>query len=140
MLAAVRIATDTSTGTDEERIQYIATSIMRIIKTHKPDAVVIENYAYNRPQQAARLGELGGVVKSRLHRRGVTWHKVPNSTSKKFLTGNGRASKPMMIAAARAYFEVTSDDIAEAFGLAKFGLEHFVNIQPVKIKGDSLAD
>lgn len=140
VLAAVRIATNPAMGDDETRIDHISRSIISIVKKHRPAVAVIENYAYNRPFQMARLGELGGVVKYRLRRTGVIVHTVPNSTSKKFLTDNGKASKQQMVTAARAYFEVDSDDIAEAFGLAKFGVEHYITIQPVEIRGDSLAD
>jgi Holliday junction resolvasome RuvABC endonuclease subunit len=71
-----------------------------------PDLVMLEGYAYGRPNKAHELGELGGVVRVALHEecRGfpsMGWALVPPPRLKKFATGKGVADKTAMVVAAR---------------------------------------
>ncbi len=58
-------------------------------------------------------------------RRDVICNEVNNATIKKFWAGTGRAKKPEMIAAARAYgFPVGDDNQADALGLWHYVCEN----------------
>lgn len=74
----------------------------------------------------AILGELNAIMRFSLHLKGIPAFTVAPNTIKKFATGNGRAGKPEMIAAARVAYpgiDRLTDNEADALHLARFGLE-----------------
>lgn len=88
------------------------------------DVVVLEGYAFARPNQAHQLGELGGVVRLALHDRRIPYVEVPPALLKRFATGKGNATKDAVLAAAirRFGFEGDSNDAADAWLLRVMGL------------------
>lgn len=55
------------------------------------------------------------------HAPKIPYEGIPVGTIKKFATGNGRAGKPLMIAAARSWgFEPTDDNEADALALLHY--------------------
>ena len=68
-----------------------------------------------------RLGEVGGIVRTRLFEMGVRFVDAPPSSVKRFATGNGNAPKEQMVARA---IELgargnVNDDEADAFHLRR---------------------
>lgn len=97
-----------------------------------PDLVVVEGYAFGRPNQAHQIGELGGVVRVALHEEceefpHMGWAIVPPAKLKRFATGKGTANKTAMVVAARDRLGWTGmdDDQADALWLRAFGLALF---------------
>lgn len=97
-----------------------------------PDLVLIEGYAYARPNQAHQCGELGGVVRVALHEEceespHMGWAIVPPAKLKKFATGKGTADKTAMVVAARERlgWEGMDDNQADALWLRALGLEMY---------------
>jgi len=97
-----------------------------------PDLVVIEGYAFGRPNQAHQIGELGGVVRVALHEEcaefpHMGWAIVPPAKLKRFATGQGTANKTAMVVAARDRlgWPGMDDDQADALWLRAFGLALF---------------
>jgi Holliday junction resolvasome RuvABC endonuclease subunit len=78
-----------------ERLTYLAGRVVEVVKSHEPDAVVIEDYAYGARFGATfDLGELGGVVKTSLWTRCRTEPVlVPSSSARKVVLGKGRPKK-----------------------------------------------
>ena len=87
------------------------------------DLIVIEGYAFGAQNQAAYIGELGGVVKVALHELGREMLIVPPAKVKQFATGKGNARKDMMRLEVfkRWGFEAKTDDEIDAYALARIG-------------------
>lgn len=120
------------------RLHELGREIERAIRLRPPwpDMVAVEDYALGAPGQIAkiRLGEVGGVVRTRLWELGVPFVLIPNSSNKRFATGNGNADKQQMIDRAielgcvAAGGIAPNDDEADAWHLrrmarAAYGLE-----------------
>ena len=92
-----------------------------------PDLVVVEGYSLGMfgggILSKIRLGEIGGIVRTRLFEMGVRFVDVPPSSVKRFATGNGNAKKEQMVSRA---IELgargnVNDDEADAFHLRRMG-------------------
>ena len=105
------------------RLDWFYDQMIRELATEIPTLVVLEGYAYARPNQQAAIGELGGVVRLALHKWGGDWVVVPPSSLKKFVTGKGNAPKDrvMMEAYKRFEIDVPTTDETEALCLALMG-------------------
>lgn len=90
------------------------------------DLVVIEGYAFGRPNNAAALGELGGVIRTALHEHHIPYVDVPPASVKKYATGRGNATKPDMRMALfqRAGIDERDDNAVDAWWLQAMGLDH----------------
>ena len=86
---------------------------------------VLEGYAYGAANAVAACAELGGVVKYRLNDTlNQPFTVVPPSTLKKYVTSKGNSQKDEMRLSVykRWQFEHPSNDVVEAYGLARVGL------------------
>lgn len=82
--------------------------------------LAMEGYAFNATSQHFSLGEVGGVIKLLAHDLDVPVTVVAPVSLKKFATGNVRADKSVMIAAAeRMGARPRDDNQADAFFLAR---------------------
>jgi Holliday junction resolvasome RuvABC endonuclease subunit len=118
------------------RLDYIHAYIYDVMTERTIDRrvelVVMEGYNYGaargrgNPGRLFDIGELGGMIKMEMQTREVPLLIVPPASLKMFVTGNGVAQKPDMIAAVEKQWGVTtkSDNIADAVGLYYFGLAH----------------
>lgn len=62
------------------------------------DLVAIEGYSYGSPQQATQIGGMGAIVRLGLEEEpDLAWVVVPPSSRAKYATGNGNASKDMVL-------------------------------------------
>ncbi|MEJ6846786.1 crossover junction endodeoxyribonuclease RuvC [Sinorhizobium fredii] len=108
------------------RIRAIAFSVMSIIHTHQPNAIVVEGYSLNLKNAASvvPLVELGGVLRLMLHLDGLCWYDPRANQLKQFVTGHGGAPKShlMMHVLKRWGYTSATDNIADAYGLACIGL------------------
>lgn len=106
-----------------DRLRSIRTAIVERLGGAAPELVVVENYAYGRPNQAHQLGELHGVVRLALDELDVHWVLLTPATVKKYATGKGNASKNEMLAAAikRLGYDGSDGDQADALWLACAG-------------------
>lgn len=107
-----------------KRLQLIEQSIGNLLDEWRPDKVVIEGYALGSTNNLVLMVEVGTVVRRQIHQRGLgPWWVCPPSQLKKWVTGKGNAKKPDMAAAVLGKwgFSSASDDIVDAFALAKLG-------------------
>lgn len=112
-------------GVREARIDFIVREVMCVFDSAPPDLVVIEDYAHGRATSSSTLGELGGVLRHELWLRDAPYVLVVSSTVKKHATGDGRASKDDMVAAALPWWSVDNDDEADALHMVRWGSEHY---------------
>ena len=108
-----------------ERLEWI---MRRIVKeTHAKDLVVIENYAFARPNQAHQIGELGGVIRLALYTRKIQYVEIAPSALKKYATGKGNAPKEAVLSAAfqRLSYSGYDHNESDALWLLAMALDHY---------------
>lgn len=100
-----------------------------------PSVVVLEGYAFGRPNQAHQLGELGGVIRHQLWCYARPFVVIPPAKLKQFATGKGNADKTAMVVAARERFgyEGTNNNEADAYLLRCMGLLAYDAVWPFKV-------
>lgn len=105
-----------------ERIDYIVKKLNEII----PDKafVVFESFAAAARFRAHELGMLSGCIRYELWKRGILMQGVAPSSLKKFVLGNGKGEKNVMLLNVFKKWGVTAenDDQADAFALARVGV------------------
>jgi Holliday junction resolvasome RuvABC endonuclease subunit len=110
----------------EERIDNISRDVVQLFKIWQPDLVVLEGGARGGKFVDLKVYNLVGVVRWRLWKRQAPLIVVPPNTVKLHATGNGRASKPEMLEAARDIWpECPHHDCADGFWLAHYGQQHY---------------
>jgi len=122
------IKTDPKMGTQIERCRFIADQIL--LYSTKIDLFFIEDYAYGigakgkgKAQQLVTLGQLGGIVKSRvLDFTGCEPFPVAIGTWKKFLSNNGNLNKDSfkLEVFKKHKIEARGNDDAAAIGVLDF--------------------
>ena len=75
------------------------------------------------------MGALHFMVRIMLKKRGVDFKIIAPGTLKKFVTGDGRAKKDLMLLKVYKKWgvEFDNDNLADAYGLARMALEDFKN-------------
>ena len=91
--------------------------------------VVIESYAFSRPNQAHQIGELGGVLRVMFHESNLEVLEVAPTQLKKFATGKHNASKEEIAVAAYKKWgvECRTNDETDAAVLVYIGLAYMGN-------------
>lgn len=89
--------------------------------------VVLEGYAFARPNQAHQIGELGGVVRLGLHCRNVRYVEVAPPALKKFATGTGNAKKEKVLVEAvkRLGYDGSDNNESDALWLLAMARVHY---------------
>lgn len=108
------------------RLDNLVTALWGAVSTHRPELVVIEDYAVHAPYPIAliRGAEAIGSFRLVLWRARVGWIDVVPTALKKYATGKGNASKDdMLLAAQHAGVDPHSDDEADAYWLQRIGVE-----------------
>ena len=111
---------------EEARLADLREKIMVAVKLHRPGLVVLEGYAFGRPNAMAALGELGGVIKCALFEERQPFLIVPPTRLKKYACGRGNTKKDEVRLAVfkRWGFEAPSNDEVDAYVLARIGLAY----------------
>lgn len=103
------------------RLAVIVGAVLAQVDRYKPSLVAIEGYSYGSAQsQPHSLGELGGLVKMELAKRGVPMMIVPPNNLKKIMSGKGSGGKgPVMLGLLKRFgVEVPEDNQADASALS----------------------
>lgn len=114
------------TGTGMERFAKIQDGLSPLLSA--ADLVVLEGYSFaSRGRAIISLGELGGVVRYRLHLKGIPYVEVPPSCRAKYATGKGNAGKDAVLAEAirRLDYGGHSHDEADALWLLAMTLDRY---------------
>lgn len=106
-----------------ERLVAIEERLKHFVNHFNPDLVLLEGYAYAAKNQAHQIGELGGVIRTMLHKHNINWIEVAPPQVKKFATGKGNAQKDLVMLNVYKKWgaEFVSNDEADAYVLAKIG-------------------
>jgi crossover junction endodeoxyribonuclease RuvC len=115
-------------GSDQpiRRLAQLEDALYMALVHHPPRATlfVVEGYLLHGPGALAlaRLGEVGGMVRTMAFRLGAHVVEVGPTQLKRFATGNGAARKPAMVARANELGADTDDhNQADAFLLRYLG-------------------
>ena len=110
-----------------DRISFIVFELIRLHSEYKPDYVVIEGMFIGHASSAVQLVALGSILRYFLWQEDISFIEVPATTLKKFVTGSGNAPKDaVMIHVLKNWkFESASNNVADAVGLAMFGVANF---------------
>jgi crossover junction endodeoxyribonuclease RuvC len=107
-----------------ERLVDIERDLSSILQEHRPAVVAVEQlYAhYKHPRTAILMGHARGVILVTAARLGIEVRDYPATQVKRFLTGNGRATKGQMQRAIQAALELAEmpepADVADALAIA----------------------
>lgn len=117
----VKIPTKALSGA--RRLVVIRESVLAHLTGDRP-LVILEGYAFARPNQAHQIGELGGVLRVAMHEYGIPWIEVAPQARAKWATGAGNSSKDAVVSAVSArlgrVFE--SNDHVDAWLLRDIGV------------------
>ena len=108
------------------RVHWIRGKFEEYLDSHDAiDCAYCEGYAYANKFTLATLIEIGINLRLSLYERHIPCYICPPSVLKKWATGNGRAKKPEIatVVKARWGFESPSDDVIDAYCLAKMAQE-----------------
>lgn len=94
-----------------QRLEHIVATVLDLVRRHECRAVVLENYAFARPNQAHQIGELGGAIRLHLHMARIPYVEIAPKTLKLWACANGNANKDQMLQAAR---DLADYDLAPA--------------------------
>lgn len=122
LIAADVFTTDTSESLGSRLFAY-QEKIADLIREYQPDVVVVE--AVNRVRSVAAhdhsfmLQVIYGLVLMKVFTFGVSHLNISPNTLKKAATGNGKAKKPEVTAAANKFFKTDyrNNNITDALGL-----------------------
>lgn len=108
-----------------ERLRWVRSEVL--LHVTDADLVVLEGYAFGRPNQAHYIGELGGVIKCALDDAGVEWIALPPAVVKKIATGKGNASKDLVLVEAvkRLGYAGADNNQADALWLLQAALHAY---------------
>lgn len=115
------------------RIASIHADISAILDDHKPSLVAVEQlYShYQHPRTAILMGHARGVILLAAAQRSIEVRSFSATRIKRFLTGNGRATKVQMQRAIQTTFQLPSlpepPDVADALAVALCGAADFSN-------------
>jgi len=97
------------------RLQYLEEGVSAILDVTTPDIVVYEDYAMAGKGRVFHIGELGGVIKMLILRRGIGILSVPPTSMKMFTTGSGGGkSKDSKARVQQAVIEQTGQTFASS--------------------------
>lgn len=110
---------------------YVQKTLMEEVDRCNPTLAVIEGYAMGfggkkggNPGKVFDIGELGGVLKLELWRRGIDVMIVPPTTMKSVIAGNGSAKKDQVQRGLSKFYGILGsfqEDEADAVGLMLVG-------------------
>lgn len=112
-----------------QRLAIIADEFGKLLDQYQGqiEGVAIEGYAFGAKGAVFNLGELGGVLRLEVYKRGLPLIEVPPTTLKKHITGKGTSAKQVMIKDLYKNFDIdTNDDNdADAISLAIVAQEFY---------------
>lgn len=126
---------------DGPRLLYIERELRRLVSAFEPNYAVIEGYSYGSPTGQFALGEVGGIARLVLTGNQIPYIVVPPTSLKKYVTGNGNATKIMMALQVQEELglSIHDDNECDAYCLAALG-SHVFESNLVDFKSNETRD
>jgi Holliday junction resolvasome RuvABC endonuclease subunit len=115
-------------GDNAECIDWTRRRVRAAFRKFLPDLVMIEDYPFAKGSRSLSfIYEQGGVIRNELLRNDAIYLVRKPSVFKQYATGSGSADKTEMIATAKAegFKEATNSDVADAYWIARYGIENY---------------
>ena len=106
------------------RLSWFRERILKLLKTYPPELVVIEGYSFSGKFTNSFQYEIGSIIRMALYDAKIPWVDIPPKSLKSAISSSGgKASKGMMLLEVfkRWGFSAPTDNVADAYGLAKIG-------------------
>lgn len=119
------------------KLEEAENSFGDFLEKEKPDLAAIEGYSYgSKFGRSFDMAEVGGVFRLMLHKRNIPTIEVPPNVLKKYITGNGKAAKPLIKKCIKKLFDIDikNSDEADAFVLALICHDFFLDETQSKLK------
>ena len=122
-----------------QRLLDIERDVSSILNEHHPDFVAVEElYAhYKHPRTSILMGHARGVMLLCAAKMGIEVHSFAATRIKRFLTGNGRASKSQMQRAVQTTLGLAElpepPDVADALAIALCCLDEVGNVKAMEV-------
>lgn len=125
------------------RLESAVNGLEVLLRAYDPDLVVLEGYSFASPNRAHQVGELGGVVRLRLHQLNRATVILAPKVRAKLATGRGNAGKDEVLAEAirRLGYAGHSTDEADALWLLQAAMiAHLIpgHVRVPKANGEAL--
>jgi crossover junction endodeoxyribonuclease RuvC len=122
------------------RAGQIVDQVLKAQKDFMPDIVVMEGYGYANSHTLVPLVEIGTLVRKALFDRDINAVIVTPTCLKKFITSSGNAKKEqiMMEVYKRWGYTPKTNNVADAFGLAMYGLAFLNVLETTQVQKDCL--
>lgn len=123
----------------ERRLADLDRDITSLLAEHKPDCLAVEElYAhYKHPRTAILMGHARGVILLAAGRRGIEVHNYAATQVKRYLTGNGRATKAQVQRAVQNTLDLDElpepPDVADALAIALCCVGEVAGAKPVEL-------
>lgn len=106
-----------------ERVRYVYRIINTKIEEYKPDLIVIEAFAFSRPNQAHQIGYLGLRIREEIERLNFSYIEPTPNQVKKFCSGKGNCAKELILQQVykRWGVEFSDNNLADAYTMARLG-------------------
>jgi len=106
-----------------EKLQTLRNLLFDKIDRFKPNLVVVEGYSFGSQNKAFAIGEFAGIIKLGLYDRGIRTLIIPPKVVKRFISGNGDASKQEVREAIKVKYGwiIKSLDASDATACALLG-------------------
>lgn len=123
----------------ETRLVAIEEDLGEILSEHRPDVVAVEQlYShYAHPRTAILMGHARGVILCCAAKRDIAVVSYAATRVKRFLTGNGRASKRQVQQAVQSALGLTQlpepDDLADALAIGLCCAEEYQRRTPTEL-------
>lgn len=106
------------------RLEALVNDVASIITTYQPDHIFIEDMFVGHASSAVTIIQIGSLLRYYLWQEGITYTDVAPTVLKKFVGGKGNAKKEEIMMHVQKNWGFTSptNNIADAVGLAMFGL------------------
>ncbi len=125
----------------EKRLALIESDISSILRKHQPGIVAVEQlYShYNHPRTAILMGHARGVMLMSAAKLGCEVRSYAATQVKRYITGNGRASKTQVQHAIQTTLGLTSlpepPDVADALAIALCCASDVFTHKPMEVMG-----
>jgi len=126
---------------DGGRLLFIERELRAVVNAYEPNYAVIEGYSYGSPTGQFALGEVGGIARLVLTGNQIPYIIVPPTSLKKYVTGNGNATKIMMALQVQEELglAIHDDNECDAYCLAAVG-SHVFESNLVDFKSNETRD
>lgn len=126
-----------------KRFDFTINKIKETFDSFHPDLVVIEGFAFGikKTKSLTELGALGWMIRMLAWKQNYSMLIVTPSQLKQFVGESGTCKKNLLMLKIWQKYQVEfkTDDEADAYGLARLGLE-YLNVFNKKIKIDSYTE